>query len=139
MGEMGVDTVNFPVCITFTPEGEEKLGLSRPKDRVIWAENNLERSPEEDMLMMASDMKCEPQTLAALKMPSPTQVVAFLGFTEAILNEGKKVIIAIFDLYNTVTGKGGSENKHSIKAVVVPDEIAENFKREISEKENLAA
>lgn len=120
-----------PVFIDFTHEGEEALGLSRPTDKVLWA-GDLERSPEEDNFIHEGDDDlpdteiCDygmPKQICAAKMPSSGKIIKWLGTTTAILEGGKKMMIAffdIFDTYNDRTNKGGS---HKLMAVQLPYDI----------------
>ena len=133
MAGMEVSAVEFPLCITFTEEGKEALGLNRPIDRVIWAENKneLERTPEGDEFCAECADELEdgemqnfvaPQQICAMKMPSPEQVVKVLGLTTAIFEGGKRAVIAILDFIDVCTGKDGkNRSTHKLMAVKLPD------------------
>ena len=118
---------NTPVFITFTPEKAKELGLDNSIDRMP-SQNKFERIPDCDCFGTPKELGAP---VMAMKMPSPAQVTAAIALLPVILENGKKSIIAIFDICDILSdrmGKKPEEGEHQLQAVVLPDELVNAIK-----------
>jgi hypothetical protein len=116
---------NTPVFIEYSPEYKRAHGISNEIDRI--PQNSLEKTPNEDTY----ENFCEfvnPQCMKAMKLPSPTQIAAGFAVLPVIIENGKKILIGIFDIRDIWNERSGGKNnkpEHQLQAFIIPDEIAE--------------
>ncbi len=113
-----------PVFIEYTPDYKRNHGISNEIDH--FRPKSLERTPNEDCYGNFCEF-ANPQCMKAMKLPSPTQVAAGFAILPVIIENGKKILIGIFDIRDIWNERSGGKNKdqHQLQAFVLPDEVAE--------------
>jgi len=116
-----------PVFIEYTPEYKKEHGLSNEIDRP----NKFERTPKEEVFERENVMGAP--VMASFKAPSAKDIAAAAAIIPVILENGKKIIIAIFDIRDIIRERGGlkaNDTKPEFQAVVLPEEAAKVFSTE---------
>lgn len=115
--------IKTPIFIDFSPEYAREHGISNEVDRM--PKKGFERSPECDCFGNDNMSQFVGANYAALKAPSPAEIVKGMAVIPVILETGKQILIGIFDLRDIWTDRTGSKNQHNLKAMILPDEIAD--------------
>mgnify|MGYP007101845861 CR=1 FL=1 len=115
-----------PVFIEFAPEYEKEHSISRDIDRP----DKYVKSPMNDCFEKG---ECYGASMASFKAPSPTQVAAIAAILPVILENGKKVLIAIFDIRDIWNDRKEQKNEKEpqYQAVVLPEEATKILSAEV--------